>query len=71
MKRVIALVFVVAVLLPAVLASAAGAEPGKNPPNGWGPARNPSPNFPAGVPSSNGCSANGWAVGHDGRCLMD
>ena len=34
MRRVLALVFVVAVLLPTVFVSAAGAEPGKNPPNG-------------------------------------
>jgi hypothetical protein len=70
MRRVLALVFVVAVLLPTVFVSAAGAEPGKNPPNGLGPAANPSPTLPVGAPAANGCDAHGWAVGHRERCLM-
>jgi hypothetical protein len=68
MKRVIALVFVVAVFVSAALAPVAGAQPGKNPPKGNGPGMNPSPQTPTGTPSDNGLAAKGWAVGHRREC---
>ena len=72
MRRIIALVFVVAVFVSAALAPVAGADPGKNPPNGNGPLRNPSPQSPNGSPRScDNSNGHGWMLGVVGRCVID
>jgi len=65
MKRVIALVFVVAVLLSTVFASAAGATPGGS--NGQGNGQLGPGN---GTPTAGSCLNSGNSFGADLKCLI-
>jgi hypothetical protein len=65
MKRIIALMFVVAVLVSAAFAPAAGADPGTSMGGGkgqLGPGN--------GKPTEGSCSNNGLSLGADFKCLM-